>query len=85
MATFLSLSKSVSRRGAQRAQIRFMCKCSCRIFHMVPKAIPVPSTTSLIVRRRSFSMNVFTNATNVGVITDGLPELASSLMIDLPS
>jgi len=31
------------------------------------------------------SMNVFTDATYVGVITDGLPERASSLMFVLPS
>jgi len=31
------------------------------------------------------SMNVFTDATYVSVITDGLPERASSLMFDLPS
>jgi len=30
-------------------------------------------------------MNVFTDATNVGVIKDGLHEHASSLMFDLPS
>jgi len=84
VATLLYLSKSVSRRGTQRAQIRFMCKWSWRIVHTVPKAIPVTSTTSPIVRRRSSSMKVFTDATNVGVITDGLPERAS-LMFDLPS
>jgi len=84
VATLLSLSKSVSTRGTLCAQIRFMCKCSWRIFHTVPKAIPIPSTTTLIVQRRSSSMNVFTDATYVGVITDGLPERAS-FIFDLPS
>jgi len=86
VATLLSLSKSISRRGTQCAQIRFMWKCSWRIFHLVPKGILVPSTTctSLIVRQWSSLMNLLTDATNIGIITDGLPERASSLMFDLP-